>query len=196
MIPVWPGSPGDLTQTRSTQERSTQGAGRDGRLLAGPANMRGDAALHASIADRAGEGAPSAAGTVACTLGAIRPPANVPILTGCPRRRGPSSPPGWYCCGRCGSLARQQASLHHGEGREPQRLGRRAPLTQVTRSRPGRARRLGQKGETQIHTDKQGCTQIPAEPTLAQIQPSGRASAPSVCIPAYPCASAFPLPFA
>jgi hypothetical protein len=45
--------------------------------------------------------------------------------------------------------------------------------------------------EPQMHTDKQGCTQILvlAEPTEGHVQRDGRESAPSVCIPAYRCAS-------
>ena len=43
--------------------------------------------------------------------------------------------------------------------------------------------------EPQMHTDKQGCTQILAEPTLGHVQPDGRESAPPVCIAAYRCAS-------
>jgi hypothetical protein len=59
-----------------------------------------------------------------------------------------------------------------------------------------RVRRPVKQGETQMHADKQGCTRSPAEPTLAHVRPSGRASAPFACIPAYLRASAFPLPVA
>jgi hypothetical protein len=40
-----------------------------------------------------------------------------------------------------------------------------------------------------MDTDQQGCTQILAEPTEGHVQRDGRESAPSVCIPAYQCAS-------
>jgi hypothetical protein len=38
------------------------------------------------------------------------------------------------------------------------------------------------KAETQVHADKTGCTQRQSEPTSADIQPDGRASALSACI--------------
>jgi hypothetical protein len=38
------------------------------------------------------------------------------------------------------------------------------------------------KAETQMHADKKGCTQRQSEPTSADVQPDGRASAPSACI--------------
>ena len=50
-----------------------------------------------------------------------------------------------------------------------------------------------QEVATQMHADKKGFTQFGAEPTFAYVQPGGRASVPSACIPSYRRESAFPL---
>jgi hypothetical protein len=50
-----------------------------------------------------------------------------------------------------------------------------------------------QEVETQIHADRKRFTRIAAELTFTHVQPGGRASGPSACIPSYRRASALPL---